>query len=134
MVTSHFPHIAQTVSAHQTAEITGEVYIGDNCRLSENTKLRGSEGRLIVGKNTSVGASTRLESKSERTTIGDEVKIGEHCVITGTIGDHTVIGDGVILHSSVRVGSRCIITENQELRDMVIPDNTKVSNGRITSI
>lgn len=130
-MTQKFPHIAKSVSAHQSVTITGDVYIGENCELSELVKMSARQGRLILGQGVKVGLESQIHSNITRTTIGDMVTIGAYCSIECSIGEKSNIEDNVTLKNSVKVGANCTILKDQVLENIEVPDDSLVKDGQI---
>ncbi|MHA2501882.1 MAG: DapH/DapD/GlmU-related protein [Candidatus Kariarchaeaceae archaeon] len=110
MLKESFPHISKTVNAHPTVRITGDIYIGDDCKLAEGSTLT-STGRLIIGKNTEIGRNSIITSSQERMVIGENVSIGDDCTVEGDVGDGTRLGNGVTVKLGITIGENCKIVD-----------------------
>ena len=133
MISAKFPHIARTVKADKTVEIKGAVYIGDNCRLASHVRLESRGGRLIIGDNSIIGENTSIIAGPERTILGTDLQIGKNCLIEGSVGHGTKIGDNVTIKPTVIIGRNCQIGENQTLESIILDDGTSFINGEVSN-
>jgi len=131
MITENFPHIARTIKADESVEISGDVYIGHYCVLEPNVKIFSKGGRLIIGDRTAIRMSSTIWTDQERMVLGTDLEIGENCEISGNVGHGTKIGDNVIIKSSVNIGRNCIIGPNQFLEDLDLPDGSRFIDGKL---
>ena len=75
--------------------------VGENVELGKNVSLGA---HVVIGDNVKIGAGTRIGAG---TVIMSESQIGEECLIypNVTLMDRTLIGNRVLLHSGVVLGS-----------------------------
>lgn len=74
-------------------------YIAVDAILEENVNL---ETGAVIGAGARVGRGTRIGA---HTVVGRGVTIGRNCIIAPHVSiSHALIGDGVILHTGVRIG------------------------------
>lgn len=73
--------------------LEGDVEIGENCTIGQNTRIKDS----IIGNGTSIQSSVILESK-----VGDETSVGPFAYLrpNSEIGSHCKVGDFVEIKNS----------------------------------
>ena len=73
--------------------LEGDVEIGENCTIGQNTKIKDS----IIGNGTSIQSSVILESK-----VGNETSVGPFAYLrpNSEIGNHCKVGDFVEIKNS----------------------------------
>lgn len=105
------PKIAKTVFVAKSADIIGDVEIGEHSSVWYNTVIRADEAPIRIGRNVSVQDGSILHVyPGKGTEIGDNVTVGHNCIIHGcTIGPNCIIGMGAIILSKAEVGEGCII-------------------------
>ena len=113
----------------ESAEVMGDVILGENASVWFGTVLRGDSETICVGKNSNVQDLSVLHADpGVPLTIGDNVTIGHQVMLHGcTIGDNTLIGIQAVVLNGAKIGKNCIVgagsvvTEGKEF-----PDNTLI--------
>jgi len=112
------PALADRVYVHPSAQVIGEVKLGDDSSVWCNTVLRGDVNRIVIGRGTNVQdltvghVSHKTPEKPEGSPliVGDYVTIGHSVVLHGcTIGDECLIGMGSIILDDAVIPSRVVI-------------------------
>jgi len=138
------PRIAQDVFVAHSADIIGEVSIGEGSSIWFGAVIRGDVHFITIGKNTSIQDLSMVhvthftrDDKSDGypTIIGDNVTVG-HCVTLHgcTIEDACLIGmsstilDGVIIGKESIVAAGSLVTKNKVFppRSMIMGNPAKV--------
>jgi len=138
------PHIASDVFVAHSADIIGEVSIGEGSSIWFGAVIRGDVNTITIGKNTSIQDLSMVhvthfkrEDKSDGypTIIGDNVTVG-HCVTLHgcTIEDACLIGmsstilDGAIIGKESIVAAGALVTKNKIFppRSMIMGNPAKV--------
>ena len=118
------PRVHPTAFIDESAQIIGDVEIGEESSVWMCAVVRGDVNVIRVGRRTNVqdGAVVHAMTGTHETTIGDNVTIGHAAVIHGcTIEHQCLIGIGAILLNGARIGSGSIvaagtlITENMRV-------------------
>lgn len=113
-----FPSVATGCLVHASAQLIGDVTIGEDSSIWCNAVLRGDVNTIRVGRCSNiqdfsmVHVSHRNPSKPEGspTHIGDHVTIGHGVMLHGcTIGDECLIGMGSIIMDDAIVESRVML-------------------------
>ena len=73
--------------------LEGDVEIGENCTIGQNTRIKDS----VIGNGTSIQSSVILESK-----VGDETSVGPFAYLrpNSEVGNHCKVGDFVEIKNS----------------------------------
>ncbi len=123
------PKIEKDVFIAPSADIIGDVEIGENSSVWFGAVIRGDVNSIHVGKNTSIQDLSMVhvthykrEDKSDgyATYIGDNVTIGHQVMLHGcVIGNACLIGmsstilDGAIIGQESLVGAGSLVTQNK---------------------
>lgn len=106
------PQIAETVRIYDSAEITGDVVIGEGSIIGAGVRIIGdSHGPVRIGRNVQILENTVLHLLPDNElVIGDDVTIGPGCIIHGTtIGEGTVIESGAIICDYSSLGANSLV-------------------------
>ena len=118
------PRIASSAFIADSADVIGEVEIGDNSSVWFATVLRGDVEPIRVGASSNVQDGSIVHTlEGAPTIIGNWVTIGHRAVIHGcVIEDHCLIGMGAVILSRVRIGEGSIVAAGAlVVEDTVIP-------------
>jgi carbonic anhydrase/acetyltransferase-like protein (isoleucine patch superfamily) len=106
------PRVHQTAFVDVSAQVIGDVEIGEESSVWMCAVIRGDVHWIRVGKRTSIqdGTIVHAMTGTHPTSIGDDVTIGHAAVIHGcTIDDRCLIGMGAILLNGSHVGAGSIV-------------------------
>jgi len=106
------PRVHQTAFVDVSAQVIGDVEIGEESSVWMCAVIRGDVHWIRVGKRTSIqdGTIVHAMTGTHPTSIGDHVTIGHAAVIHGcTIEDQCLIGMGAILLNGSHVGAGSIV-------------------------
>src|SRR5436305_12700904 len=115
MIRSHkgrLPKLAPDVFIDASAQVIGDVEIGEESSVWMCAVIRGDVHWIKIGKRTSIqdGAIVHAMTGTHPTSIGDNVTVGHAAVIHGcTIDDQCLIGMGAILLNGSHVGAGSIV-------------------------
>src|SRR5215471_6043771 len=115
MIRSHrgrMPRIPSTVFVDDSAQVIGDVEIGEESSVWMTVVIRGDVRRIRIGRRSNVqdGTIVHVMKDTHPTTIGDNVTIGHAAVLHGcTVEDQCLIGMGAIVLNGVRVGTGSIV-------------------------
>jgi len=116
------PKIAASAYVAQSAEVIGDVELGEESSVWPGAVVRGDDGPIRVGKRSHVQDNCVVHSGGDGLTIGDQVNIGHGVIIhCHRIGDHVLIGNNATVLEGVEVGSYCIVAAGA-----VVAPRTKV--------
>ncbi|HLD59465.1 MAG TPA: gamma carbonic anhydrase family protein [Candidatus Bilamarchaeaceae archaeon] len=122
------PSIHETCFVAPSADIIGDVEIGENSSVWFNSTIRGDQSRILIGKNVSVQDNAVVHvAPGYETKISDDVVIGHNAIVHGcVIGRNCIIGMGSIILSGAEIGENCIIGAGS-----VITENKKIPKNSI---
>jgi len=106
------PVIDPTAYIDPSAQVIGDVEIGEESSVWMNVVIRGDVNHIRIGRRSNVQDGTILHVMHDThpTAIGDEVTIGHGAIVHGcTIEDRVLIGMGAILLNGARVGADSIV-------------------------
>lgn len=122
---SAIPVIGERVFLHDSAQVIGDVQIGEDSSIWCNAVLRGDVNRIVIGRCSNVQDLTmcHVSHKSAEKPEGSPL----------LIGDYVTIGHSVILHGCT-IGNECLIGMGSIIMDdVVIPDRVMVAAGSLVS-
>jgi carbonic anhydrase/acetyltransferase-like protein (isoleucine patch superfamily) len=119
------PVISGSCYIDVSAQIIGQVELGEHASVWMNAVLRGDVHSIRVGANSNVQDCAVLHGMRYRhpVVVGDWVTIGHNATVHGcTIEDACLIGMGAVVLNNVRIGEGSIIAAGA-----VITENTVVA-------
>ncbi len=131
------PRVHPTAYIDDSAQVIGDVEIGEDSSVWMVAVIRGDVHRIRIGRRSNVqdGTVVHVMRDTHATTVGDEVTIGHAAVIHGcTIEDRCLIGMGAILLNGAHVGRESIVAAGAlVVEGMVIPPRSLVmgSPGKV---
>jgi len=141
------PSIASDVFIAPSADIIGDVTIGEQSSVWFGCVIRGDVNSITIGKRTSIQDLSMIHvthfKKEDRsdgfaTTIGNDVTIAHRVMLHGcTIEDACLIGmsatilDGAIIGKESIVGANSLVTKNKIFppRSLIMGNPAKVVRG-----
>lgn len=106
------PRIHPTAYIDDSAQVIGDVDIGESSSVWMTVVIRGDVHHIRIGRRSNVqdGTIVHVMKDTHATVIGDDVTIGHAAVVHGcTIEDRCLIGMGAILLNGARIGSGSIV-------------------------
>jgi carbonic anhydrase/acetyltransferase-like protein (isoleucine patch superfamily) len=106
------PRVHPTAYIDDSAQVIGDVEIGEESSVWMCAVIRGDVHWIKVGKRTSIqdGTIVHAMTGTHPTSIGDNVTIGHAAIVHGcTIDDQCLIGMGAILLNGSHVGAASIV-------------------------
>src|SRR5699024_6124503 len=107
-----YPSISESAVLYDTAEITGDVVIGENTVIGAGVKIIGnSHGPVRIGNNVQILENTVLHLLPDNElVIDDNVSVGPGCMIHGTkIGKNSIIESGSIICDYSELGENTLV-------------------------
>jgi len=131
------PSIPASAFVADSADIVGDVALGEQASIWYNTTLRGDVNWIRIGARSNVqdNAVVHVSNRVAPTRIGEDVTVGHSAVVHGcTIHDRVLVGMGAVIMDQTVVGSdsligaRALLTEGTEIppRSLVIGSPAKV--------
>ncbi len=105
------PRVATSAFVAQSADVIGDVEIGENASVWYQCVLRGDINRIAIGANSNVQDGTVIHVADRAgTVVGEWVTVGHRALLHAcTIEDEVLIGMGAIVMDGAVVGSRSIV-------------------------
>ncbi len=118
------PTIASTAYVDESAQVIGDVVIGEESSVWMNAVVRGDVNTIRIGRRTNIQDGTIvhvMREPSHPTVVGDEVTVGHGVILHGcTVADRCLIGMGAVLLNGSSVGADCIVAAGTLLTEGVI--------------
>src|SRR5712692_5028958 len=106
------PKIAATAYIDPSAQVIGDVVIGERSSVWCNTTIRGDVHYVRIGEESNVQDNCCLHVQKDEypLILGNRVTVGHSVTLHGcTIEDDCLIGIGAILLNGVRIGAGTIV-------------------------
>ena len=118
------PHVSAGCYVDPSAQLIGDVTLGERSSVWMNAVLRGDVNAIRLGANSNVQDCAVLHGQRNlyQVIIGDWVTIGHNATVHGcTVEDEVVIGMGATILNNSRIGTGSIIAAGA-----VVPEHTIV--------
>ena len=123
------PKLADGAWVADSAQVMGDVVLGENVSVWFGAVLRGDTEPLTIGRNSNVQDLSVLHADvGSPLTIGENVTIGHQVMLHGcSIGDNSLIGIQAVVLNNAKIGRNSIVgagsvvTEGKEF-----PDNSLI--------
>ena len=118
------PQIASTAFIAESADLIGDVTIGEDASVWFRAVLRGDVHSIRVGARSNVQDGSVLHGMKEQhpVILGDDVTVGHNVTLHGcTIENLCLIGMGSIILNGARIGEGSIIAAGS-----LVPEGTVV--------
>lgn len=131
------PRVHPTAFVDDSAQVIGDVEIGEESSVWMCAVLRGDVHWIRVGSRTNIqdGTIVHVMNGTHPTTIGSNVTIGHGAIVHGcTIEDQCLIGMGAVLLNGAHVGAGSIVAAGTLLVEgMKVPPKSLVmgSPGKV---
>lgn len=131
------PRVHASAFVDQSAQVIGDVEIGEESSVWMNVVMRGDVHWIRMGRRSNVqdGTIVHVMNGTHPTTIGDDVTIGHAAIVHGcTLHDRVLIGMGAIILNGAEVGEDSIVAAGTLLPEgMKVPPRSLVmgSPGKV---
>ncbi len=118
------PRIPESSYVDLSAQVIGDVVLGENSSVWMNAVLRGDVNSIRVGSHSNVQDCCVLHGQRNlySVTVGDWVTIGHNATVHGcVVEDAVLIGMGVVVLNNARIGEGSIIAAGA-----IVPEGTQV--------
>lgn len=106
------PEIGKGSFVAPSADLIGDVKIGEGCSIWFNTTLRGDVMPIVIGNQTNIQDNTVIHGTYKKcgAVIGNRVTVGHSVILHGcTIGDKVLIGMGAVIMDQAKIPTRSIV-------------------------
>src|SRR6476659_8050770 len=135
---NHAPRVAPSAYVDESAQVIGDVVLGEESSVWMNAVVRGDVNHIRIGSRTNIQDGTIvhvMRDPSHPTTVGDDVTVGHGVILHGcSVADRCLIGMGAILLNGSSVGDDCIVAAGTLLTEgVVVPPRSLVmgSPGKV---
>jgi carbonic anhydrase/acetyltransferase-like protein (isoleucine patch superfamily) len=131
------PRIHSTAFVDHSAQVIGDVEIGEESSVWMTVVIRGDVHRIRIGRRSNIqdGTVVHVMRGTHPTTVGDNVTVGHGALLHGcTIADRCLIGIGAILLNGAHIGAGSIVAAGTLIvEEMKVPPRSLVmgSPGRV---
>jgi carbonic anhydrase/acetyltransferase-like protein (isoleucine patch superfamily) len=120
-----YPQIAGSAYVDESAQVVGDVVVGERSSVWLNVSIRGDVNSIRIGEETSIQDNSVLHvdhGDEFRLVIGNRVTVGHRVVLHGCIvEDEALIGIGAIVLNGARIGKGSIVAAGA-----LVPEGMKV--------
>ena len=120
------PDIDASALVMESAQVIGDVVIGEESSVWFNAVIRGDVNHIRIGKYTNIQDLSLLHvDRGQPCLIGDYVTAGHKVCLHGcVIGDEVVVGMGSVVLSGSRIESRVILGAGS-----LVPEGKTLESG-----
>lgn len=96
---SHTPKIGSGTYVAASADVIGNVEIGENCYIGPGVRIRGDYGRIQIGSHNAIQENVVIHARpDEELIVGNYVTVGHGAILHNcTLEDYAVVGMGAIV-------------------------------------
>ncbi len=126
------PVVAESAFIYDSAEINGDVMIGENSVIGSGVRIIGnSHGPVRIGSNVHILENSVLHLLPDNMLIvEDNVTIGPGCIIHGTtIGTGSIIESGSIVCDYSRLGKNTLVKSGTLVKQRSIFNDNEILEG-----
>ncbi len=107
----HSPQLAEGAWVADSAEVMGQVRMGERASVWFNTVVRADNEVITIGAETNIQDGTVLHCDPGKPLhIGQGVTVGHNVMLHGcTVGDHSLIGIGAVVLNEAVIGKNCLV-------------------------
>lgn len=117
------PHLAAGVYVDESAQVIGDVTLGDDSSVWPLTVIRGDVNKIRIGARTNIQDNSCLHVTHDGPYTPGGVAL--------IVGDEVTVGHGVILHACT-IGNRCLIGMGAIVMDkVVLEDECFIAAGTV---
>lgn len=118
------PRVGKRVFVDPSAQVIGQVTLGDDSSVWPLCSLRGDINKITIGHHTNIQDNSVLHVESNRALqIGNYVTVGHQVILHAcTIKDQSLIGmgsvvmDDAVIGKGVILGAGSLVTHGQKLK------------------
>ncbi len=123
------PTIGEGSFVAPSADLIGDVTLGQRCSIWFNCTLRGDVMPIVIGEDTNVQDNSVIHGTYKKcaAVIGSRVTIGHSVILHGCkLGDLILVGMGTVIMDQAEIPDRCIIGAGS-----LITENAKFPAGHL---
>ena len=124
------PRVGERVYVDASAQVIGDVELGDHSSVWMNAVVRGDVHSIRIGPHTNIqdNCVVHVFKDLHPTVLADHVTVGHSVTLHGcSIGSYCLIGMGAIILNGAKVGEECIVAAGTLIPEgMVVPPRSLV--------
>jgi carbonic anhydrase/acetyltransferase-like protein (isoleucine patch superfamily) len=123
------PTIPESCYVDASAQVIGDVVLGENASIWMNSTVRGDVHMIRIGRNSNIQDNSVLHGMLGKwpVIVGDDVTVGHTVTLHGcVVEDRCLIGMGVIVLNGARIGQDSILAAGT-----LIPEGVVVEPGSL---
>ncbi|MDD2917902.1 gamma carbonic anhydrase family protein [Rhodoferax sp.] len=123
------PQIPDSAWVADSAEVMGDVVLGDQVSIWFGVVVRGDSERITIGAGTNIQDLSVLHADPGKPLIiGSGVTVGHKVMLHGcTVGDDSLIGIGAVVLNGARIGKGCLVGASALVTEgKVFPDGSMI--------
>ena len=123
------PKVAPSAYIDPSAQVIGDVTIGERSSIWPNASVRGDVGPIVIGEETSIQDNCALHlDDGFPLTVGSRVTVGHSATLHGcTVEDDALIGIGATILNGARIGKGAVVAAGSLVPEMrQVPADTLV--------
>ncbi len=124
-----WPTIPDSCYVDESAQVIGDVVLGENSSIWMNAVVRGDVHSIRIGANSNIQDNSVMHGMLNQwpVVVGDWVTVGHSVTLHGcVVEDRCLIGMGVIILNGARIGAGSIIAAGA-----LIPEETVIPPGSL---
>lgn len=112
------PKVGEGSFVSESAEIIGDVQIGESCYIGPGAILRGDFGSITIGSYSAIEENCIVHARPDCSCeIGEHVTIGHGAIVhNAVVSDYVSIGMGAVVSNDAEIGNWSIIGEGCVVR------------------
>jgi carbonic anhydrase/acetyltransferase-like protein (isoleucine patch superfamily) len=125
----HAPNVHETAWVAESAEVIGQVELGESASVWFGVVIRGDVETIRIGRNSNVQDNSVLHADhGQPLIIGADVTVGHQVMLHGcTIGDGALIGIQAVVLNGAKIGRNCIVAAGAVVTEgKTFPDGTLI--------
>ena len=106
------PRVGERVYVDASAQVIGDVELGDHSSVWMNAVVRGDVNSIRIGPHTNIqdNCVVHVFKDLHPTVLADHVTVGHAVTLHGcSIGSYCLIGMGAIILNGAKIGDECIV-------------------------
>jgi carbonic anhydrase/acetyltransferase-like protein (isoleucine patch superfamily) len=123
------PTIPASCYVDESAQVIGDVVLGENASIWMNSVVRGDVHMIRIGANSNIQDCSVMHGMLGKwpVIVGGWVTVGHSVTLHGcVVGDRCLIGMGVTVLNGAKIGSDCIVAAGT-----LIPEGMEIEPGSL---
>jgi carbonic anhydrase/acetyltransferase-like protein (isoleucine patch superfamily) len=123
------PRIAESAYIDVSAQVVGDVIIGERSSIWLHVSIRGDVNHIRIGDETSIQDNTVLHVDHDLypCIVGNRVTVGHRAVLHGCeVADGVMIGIGAVVLNGAKIGAGAVVAAGA-----LVPESMEVPAGMV---